>query len=141
GLDIAQRWINGTDKPIRAPDGAVTYYYGKSMPTVVCAPLKTCDIQLEAGERISPNGLNAGDTVRWAFTPTVSGQGAEAVTHILVKPTDVDIETTLQISTNRRSYLIKLTAKHNDWMPMVRFDYPETVNLALDSLYERQESE
>jgi type IV secretion system protein VirB9 len=141
GVDMAKRWINGTDKPILGPNGAVTYYYGASLPTVVCAPLKTCDIQLEPGERISQNGLNAGDTVRWAFTPTVSGQGSDTVTHILVKPTDVNIETTLQISTNRRSYLIKLTAKHNDWMPIVRFDYPQTLQLAMDSLYQRQQSE
>ncbi|GAL12083.1 conjugative transfer protein TrbG [Vibrio astriarenae] len=71
----------------------------------------------------------------------MSGQGRDAVTHILVKPTDVGIETTLQISTNRRSYLIKLTSTHNDWMPVVKFDYPETLNLAMDSLYQRQESE
>nr|WP_238842329.1 TrbG/VirB9 family P-type conjugative transfer protein [Vibrio parahaemolyticus]BAX56933.1 conjugative transfer protein TrbG [Vibrio parahaemolyticus] len=75
--------------------------------------------------------------MRWGFTPTVSGQGSDAVTHILVKPTDVNIETTLQIATNRRSYLIKLTAKHNDWMPIVRFDYPETLQIAMDSMYER----
>lgn len=141
GVEIAKRWINGTDKPIRAPDGAVTYFYGRALPSVVCAPLKTCDIQLEPGEQISKNGLNAGDTVRWNFTPTVSGQGAQAVTHILVKPTDVNIETTLQISTNRRAYLLKLTAKHNDWMPIVKFDYPETLQVAMDSLYERQQSE
>ncbi|EGQ8056596.1 P-type conjugative transfer protein TrbG [Vibrio alginolyticus] len=141
GLDIAKRWINGTDKPIRSPDGAITYFFGKSLPSVVCAPLKTCDIQLEPGEQISKNGLNAGDTVRWSFTPTVSGQGSDAVTHILVKPTDVNIETTLQIATNRRSYLIKLTAKHNDWMPIVRFDYPETLQIAMDSMYERQQTE
>lgn len=141
GVDMAKRWINGTDKPVLGPNGAVTYYYGSSLPTVVCAPLKTCDIQLEPGERISQNGLNAGDTVRWAFTPTVSGQGGEAVTHILVKPTDANIETTLQISTNRRAYVIKLTAKHNDWMPIIRFDYPETLQFAMDSLYERQQSE
>ncbi|MDG3034794.1 P-type conjugative transfer protein TrbG, partial [Vibrio parahaemolyticus] len=45
GLDIAKRWINGTDKPIRSPDGAITYFFGQSLPSVVCAPLKTCDIQ------------------------------------------------------------------------------------------------
>lgn len=141
GVEIAKRWINGTDKPIRAPDGGVTYFYGRALPSVVCAPLKTCDIQLEPGEQISKNGLNAGDTVRWNFTPTVSGQGAQAVTHILVKPTDVNIETTLQIATNRRAYLLKLTAKHNDWMPIVKFDYPETLQVAMDSLYDRQQSE
>ncbi|WP_248378950.1 hypothetical protein [Vibrio parahaemolyticus] len=57
GLDIAKRWINGTDKPIRSPDGAITYFFGKSLPSVVCAPLKTCDIQLEPGEQISKKRL------------------------------------------------------------------------------------
>lgn len=85
GVEMAKRWINHPDKPIRSADGAVTYFYGQSLPSVVCAPLKTCDIQLEPGERINPNGLNAGDTVRWSFTPTVSGRGSNAVTHILVK--------------------------------------------------------
>ena len=73
--------------------------------------------------------------------PNGVSQGAQAVTHILVKPTDVNIETTLQIATNRRAYLLKLTAKHNDWMPIVKFDYPETLQVAMDSLYDRQQSE
>ncbi|MDN4735344.1 hypothetical protein QYZ42_25125 [Vibrio parahaemolyticus] len=32
GLDIAKRWINGTDKPIRSPDGAITYFLVNRSP-------------------------------------------------------------------------------------------------------------
>ncbi|WP_223295704.1 P-type conjugative transfer protein TrbG [Vibrio sp. L85] len=140
GLAIADRWKSGTDKPIQSDDGAVIYFYGSSQPTVVCAPLKLCDIQLEPGEQITKGGLNAGDTVRWGFTPTLSGSGSDAVTHVLVKPKQIGIDTTLQISTNRRSYSIKLISKANDWMPIVKFDYPEQLNLALNSMYQRQQT-
>ncbi len=82
GLDIAKRWINGTDKPIRSP-------MGRSLTLVNpyqawCAPLKTCDIQQsqesKSAKRLKRRGHRA------LGYPTVSGQGSDAVTHILVKP-------------------------------------------------------
>lgn len=141
GIELANRWLHGTTKPVQAADGAVVFFYGQSLPTVVCTPLKACDIQLEPGERITKEGLHAGDTVRWSITPTVSGSGAELTTHVLIKPTDVGLDTTLQIYTNRRAYHLKLVSQANSWMPIVRFDYPQTLATAMSSLYQRQTSE
>lgn len=140
GVQLAQKWINGKTQPITAPDGAVVYYYGASLPSVVCSPLKTCDIQLEAGEQLVKTGINTGDSVRWKITPTLSGSGDNAVTHIIVKPSDVGLETSLMLTTNRRSYMFKLVSRQSDWMPVVRFDYPDTINTALSSLYAKRTS-
>lgn len=140
GVNLAQKWIHGKTKPITSEDGAVVYFYGSSLPSVVCSPLKTCDIQLEAGERLTNDGINTGDKVRWRITPAVSGTGSNAVTHVVVKPSDVGLETSLMLTTDRRSYVFKLVSRKSDWMPVVRFDYPEKIQTAISSLYAKQAS-
>jgi type IV secretion system protein VirB9 len=90
---------------------------------VVCAPLYVCDIALQAGETV--NDLDIGDAVRWKVTPASSGSGPDTTTHVIVKPTDTGLTTNLLITTNRRTYSIKLVSREHDWMPSVSFAYPE----------------
>ena len=139
GLALAKKWINGTSRPITQGDGSVTYFYGTTMPQVVCAPLKTCDIQLQAGERITKKGVNIGDSVRWVVCPAISGEGATQITHIIVKPSDVGLNTTMVITTNKRTYNIGLSSRSHDWMPTINFDYPEEVQAEWDSYYDTQQ--
>lgn len=137
-LALSQKWINGTARPITAGDGTVTYYFGKTQPVVVCAPLRTCDIQLQTGERITKNGVNIGDSVRWEVTPSLSGSGDSQQTHIIVKPRDVGLDTSMTINTDRRTYSIKLVSRQTDWMPAINFDYPEAEKNAWDAYYAEQ---
>lgn len=137
-VSLAEKWMNGKTKPITRGDGSVTYFYGVTLPTVVCAPLKICDIQLEAGERIVKDGLKVADTVRWGVSPMVSGEGGNAITHVTVKPSDSGLDTNMVIATDRRTYNIKLVSRQNNWMPTINFDYPETINDAIESLYAKQ---
>lgn len=141
GLALTQKWMHGTSKPITAGDGAVTYYFGKTQASVVCAPLKTCDIQLQPGERITKNGVNIGDSTRWLVTPSLSGEGDKQQTHLIVKPTDIGLETSMVVNTNRRTYSIKLVSREKDWMPAVNFDYPEVVQSEWESYYAAQQQE
>lgn len=140
-LALSQKWINGTAKPITAGDGTVTYYYGKAQPVVVCAPLQTCDIQLQPGERITKKGVNIGDSVRWEVSPALSGAGETQQTHLVIKPKDVGLDTSMTINTDRRSYSIRLVSRQSDYMPAVNFDYPEVEQSAWDAYYAEKQQE
>jgi hypothetical protein len=72
---------------------------------VYTAPGQVTDIALQEGEQlVGPGSVAAGDTVRWIIGDTVSGSGATARVHILVKPTRSDIATNLVINTDRRDW-------------------------------------
>lgn len=135
GVALAKKWINGTSKPVTAGDGSVTYFFGKSQPVIVCAPLQICDLALEPGERINKNGLNIGDSTRWGVTPSLSGEGDTQITNLIIKPADVGLVTSLVINTDRRTYSIRLVSRNKDWMPLVNFDYPEALKKSWDDFY------
>jgi P-type conjugative transfer protein TrbG len=90
---------------------------------VVCAVLQVCDIELEPGETV--NSLHLGDTARWTAEPALTGEGLEAVQHVVVKPLDVGLEASLILTTNRRSYHLRLRSHRTEFMPRVSFSYPD----------------
>src|SRR3954452_23775661 len=50
---IAKRWRDASAtgiKPVAGPDGSVRYLYGAQQPSIVCAVLQVCDVELQAGE-------------------------------------------------------------------------------------------
>ena len=105
------------------PDGKVLFAYGHSQPTVVCAPLQVCDIEFEAGEIVKD--VNLGDTVRWKIAPATSGpSGPGEIPHLIVKPNSVSLNTTLVVTTNRRTYSIRLKSVRGSYMDRVGFEYP-----------------
>ena len=122
-LVVSKDWINSGETPSHGDDGRVVYTYGAILPSVVCAPLHVCDIALEPGEVV--NDINAGDPVRWKISPATSGSGEHKTTHVVVKPTDSGLTTNIDITTDRRMYVIKLVSRTNDWMPLVAFVYPD----------------
>ena len=85
----------------------VAYPYGHSQPTLTCAPLRACVIELEAGEVVL--GLIAGDTERWIIGQTFTGRTGDTPL-VVVKPTDFDLTTNLLVSTDRRIYELTLDA-------------------------------
>ncbi|QFT34085.1 Type IV secretion system protein PtlF precursor [Labrenzia sp. THAF82] len=93
---------------------------------VYAAPGQITNITLEPGERLAGAGpIAAGDTARWIIGDTESGSGESRRVHILVKPTRPDISTNLVISTDRRVYMIELSAEESLFMPSVAWAYPE----------------
>jgi len=68
--------------------------------------LQVCDVALEAGEQV--NTLNLGDAARWVTPPAITGIGADETTHLIIKPLDVGLKTSLMVATNRRSYHLQL---------------------------------
>lgn len=119
-LAVARSWIDGRrDRASPGADGSVVFRLGTSMPSVICAPLYVCDIALQPGEAVSD--VKVGDPVRWRITPATSA----STTHVIVKPSDIGLQTNLIVATDRRVYNIRLVSREHDWMPSVSFSYPE----------------
>ncbi|MGC1586606.1 MAG: P-type conjugative transfer protein TrbG [Rhodomicrobium sp.] len=123
GVRIGKEWAGNRAGPGRGDEGATVFLFGSTLPTIVCAPLYVCDLALQEGEAV--NDLNVGDSVRWKITPATQGAGESLITHVMIKPTDVGLVTNLVITTNRRTYIVKLLSRAADWMPRAAFDYPD----------------
>ena len=122
-LAIAKSWQQGdimTENPVIGQDGSIEYLFGAEQPNVVCAVMQITDIELERGESVT--SVNLGDSVRWQVQPAVSGGD---VTHILVRPKQVGLETSMVVTTDRRTYHIRLSSQRTDYMPRVKFFYIE----------------
>lgn len=103
----------------------MTYnYMPGALYTIYAAPLKITDIRLEKGEKIISQA--AGDTLRWQIASTYSGEGDDIFWHILVKPQRDDLENTLIITTNKRTYHLILQSTDSDsYMVSVNWNYPQ----------------
>ncbi|HAT7746065.1 TPA: P-type conjugative transfer protein TrbG [Legionella pneumophila] len=123
-LDIAERWQKGdkTSKPFPSSDGSVSFVYGSGQIRVVCAPLQVCDIALQAGEQF--NDMNVGDP-RFIVEPSITGSGAAQQIHLLIKPKDVGLDSSLVVTTDRRTYHFRLKSDRFEFMPYVSFIYPD----------------
>ena len=127
-LKQSQIWQDGgTPSPVLSKDGLVLFPYGQYEPKITCQPLQLCDIQLEAGETIK--GLVIGDSVRWnegdgAVPVVYSGSDSKPAPHVVLKPTDPGLETTLLVTTDKRTYYIKLYSSNNVNVSRVGFYYP-----------------
>jgi type IV secretion system protein VirB9 len=122
-VDLVHRWQGRGVKPTMGPRGEVRFIYGATEDTVVCAPLRLCDIALQAGEIVQ--NVNLGDPVMWSCPPAISGSGVSEITHLMCKPADAGLETSLSIQTSRRSYSINLVSTQKNYMPKVGWTYPE----------------
>jgi len=121
---VSERWRGEKDVPSPGPDGRVMYSFGAGLPTVVCAPLRVCMIELEAGEKIVGEP-HLGDSVRWNISPAMYGTGDQATAVIILKPQMPGLDTNLLITTDRRAYYLRLISKPEDYVARVAFAYPE----------------
>lgn len=126
GVSISDRFLDDSAnaiQPAPAGGGAVSFVFGATAPSIVCAVLQICDVELQAGEQV--NSVNLGDTARWLVEPAVSGTGPTETQHLIIKPLDVGIETNLVVTTDRRTYHIRLRSHRSAYMARVVFSYPE----------------
>jgi type IV secretion system protein TrbG len=115
--------------PTYKTSGYVLYPYGEGPePIVECAPMRTTDIQLQAGETVTD--LAIGDQERWMATPASSGDPRDAVPHIALKPQAPGIETNLTIYTTKHIYHVGLRS-HGRAMQEVEFYYPDELLIAM----------
>ncbi|EIA0535838.1 P-type conjugative transfer protein TrbG [Campylobacter jejuni] len=124
-LAIAQKWINSKTTTIQGNNGEVIFLYGEAMPSIVTAPLRLTDISLEPGEVIKD--VQIGDSIRWAISLSISGEEPYLVSHIIIKPTDKNLQTTMNIMTNKRVYRLNLISEAKKFMPAVSFNYTNQI--------------
>jgi type IV secretion system protein VirB9 len=124
----AAAWRNHTDRPARGEDGVLRWTYGASLPSVVCSPFQVCDVALQPGERVTD--IHVGDSARWLIGPAVTGSGTSRTTHLIVKPTDAGLVSSMLVYTDIRTYSIKLISTQAQWTPLTAFNYPESARAA-----------
>lgn len=108
---------------ISSKPGEIVFNFGEGHHSVVCAVLELCDIALEPGEKIL--GAQIGDSSRWSVDSAQSGSGKTLTEHIIIKPYESNLKTSLMVTTDRRAYHLSLRSSLNDYMPQVRFMYPD----------------
>ncbi len=137
-LTIGKKWQTGpnTSRPFAGADGGISYVYlpGRQVQ-VLCAVLQVCDVALQPGELV--NHLDVGDP-RFIVSPSITGAGPTQVLHLIIKPLDVGLDTTLVVSTNRRTYHFRLRSSRHDFMPFVTFTYPEEEMAKWDAIRTRE---
>lgn len=118
-----------TKWPVYRTAVRVLYPYADGTePVVDCAPLRTTDLQLQAGETITDVAL--GDAERWMATPAASGDPRNAVPHLAVKPQLAGLETNLTIYTTKHIYHLLLRARGHA-LREVQFYYPDELLAAM----------
>lgn len=124
--------------PIVNADKSVRFTYGGSLPVIICAPLQVCDIELQPGEHV--RSVQVGDTVRWNVEPAVTGVAPHETVHVVIRPADVGLRTSLVVTTDRRTYRMKLASDAEQYMASVSFAYPEDSQNKWQALSARAES-
>lgn len=125
-LRISRQWQEASRsklKPVPGPNGEIQFLFGAMQPSIVCAALQVTDIALQPGEKI--NSVHAGDTARWLIEPAITGTGAASIQHIIIKPMDAGLETSLIVATDRRTYHFQLKSHQTQYMARVSFIYPD----------------
>ena len=132
---IAQKWRDNSAtgiKPVAGADGSIRFLFGAQQPSIVCAVLQVCDVELQPGEQV--NSIHLGDTARWTVEPAITGSGPAEVQHLIIKPMDVGLETSLIVTTNRRTYHLRLRSHRTEFMPRVAFSYTEDAMAKWDAI-------
>jgi P-type conjugative transfer protein TrbG len=141
-IAIAEKWQAASAtgiKPVPGTDGSIRYLFGAQEPSIVCAVLQVCDVELQAGEQV--NSIHLGDTARWTVEPAITGSGQAEIQHLIIKPMDVGLETSLIVTTNRRTYHFRLRSHRTQFMPRVAFTYTEDALVKWDALKTREAKE
>lgn len=138
GMGISTQWRGSRGLVTKGADGKVIFLYGEVQPSVVCSPLQVCDIELQGGEVV--RDVLVGDTVRWKVEPATSGAAGGQAIHLIVKPSEPGLVTSMVVTTSRRTYHIQLKSHATQYMARVGFDYPEDVSAKLADINARLEA-
>jgi type IV secretion system protein VirB9 len=124
GVEMTREWRDRAKnfETQNMTDGAVQFTWPAEIPSIVCAVLQVTDIALEPGEAIT--SVSTGDNLRWSVEAVVSGEGASSQPHLIIKPFDRGLETSLVVTTTRRSYHLNLRSTDQAYMHEVSFTYP-----------------
>lgn len=139
GTHISGKWRASRGLVTKGADGKVIFLFGEVQPSVICSPLQVCDIELESGEIV--RDVLVGDTVRWKVEPATSGDSTGQAIHLIVKPSEPDLVTSMVATTSRRTYHIQLKSHPTQYMARIGFQYPEDVSEKLADANNRIETD
>lgn len=141
-VNLATEWQTRPVMPSsEEKDGAITYTFGATEPTIVCRPMMVSVLRLEMGEKLIDEP-HCGDNARWDITPSKPDPTRPPL--IYIKAKDSGLVTNLAINTDRRTYMISLKSRNDRYTPLVAFHYPENEKKAWDAYMadqKRQEDE
>ena len=122
----AEIWQSGGKaKAMISSDGMVVFPFGQSMPKLTCSPTRACDAEMQPGEKVKDVIL--GDGVNWTWQGSSSIEHDQTVQHVVFQPKINDLESNVIITTNRRTYHIKLFAPKQEgvYLNRIGFYYPQ----------------
>lgn len=135
GTTLSGKWRGQAGLVTRGHDGKVIFLFGETQPSVVCSPLQVCDIELQGGEIV--RDVLVGDTVRWKVEPATSGAAGGQAIHLIVKPSEPGLVTSMVVTTSRRTYHIQLKSHPSQYMARIGFEYPEDAATKLSDINAR----
>jgi type IV secretory pathway VirB9-like protein len=124
GVEMTREWRDRAKdfESQNMTDGAVQFTWPAEIPSIVCAVLQVTDVALEPGEAIT--SVSTGDNLRWSVEAVVSGEGGSSQPHLIIKPFDRGLVTSVIVTTTRRSYHLTLRSTDQQYMHAVSFTYP-----------------
>ena len=128
-VQMSEKWTAEHNQPTVGQAGRVLYTFGAGLPTMVCAPLRVCIIELQPGEKLVGEP-HIGDSVRWNISPAAFGSADSSTAVIVLKPQSSGLDTNLLVTTDRRAYYLRLLSKPEDYVSRVAFAYPDDENKA-----------
>lgn len=139
-LTVSQPWMTEKQAPTPGKDGRVLYTFGAGLPTVVCAPLRVCVLELQPGEKLVGEP-HIGDSVRWSIAPASAGRPDLSTSMIVIKPKQAGLDTNLLVTTDRRAYYVRLVSKPEEYLARVAFSYPDDDDAKWKTLLAQQEQQ
>ena len=140
GVALSESLQSEKNMPVPTKDGRILYTYGVGLPTAVCAPFRVCTIELQPGEKMTGEP-KIGDDVRWLVEPGTSGTGDAATPLLLIKPRQDGLDTNMVVTTDRRTYYVRLISKTTDYIARMAFNYPDDEKIKWDAYLQKQKQE
>ena len=138
GVALSESLQLEKNMPVPTKDGRILYTYGVGLPTAVCAPFRVCTIELQPGEKLTGEP-KIGDDVRWLVEPGTSGTGDAATPLLLIKPRQDGLDTNMVVTTDRRTYYVRLVSKTTDYIARMAFNYPDDEKIKWDAYLRSEE--
>lgn len=128
GKDAAKESMKeAVQEPWKYSGGKMFYDYDENFVyEIYCQPYRITDIALEPGELVLENPFLSESQV-WEIGAGVSRKNGQDVQHFYLKPDMSGLITSLIIITDRRIYNLLLKSFKDCYMPMVEFEYPNTM--------------
>jgi type IV secretion system protein VirB9 len=140
GVAISAKAMTESNVPVVDKEGRAIYAFGSGLPTLVCAPLRVCTLELQMGEKILGEP-QLGDSSRWIITPQTSGTDVATIPVLVIKPKASGLDTTMVILTDRRTYYVRLISEPEEFMARTAFTYADDEHVQWSIFLQRQAKE